>query len=100
MGPYWYVKLTFKQQQTDAEIPAKPSNRKNYERQEQLDGYAFDAFEDVDVARRWIASPCADLGGLSPADAATSDLGLNQALDLLAQIRLARHKRSDPSNNK
>jgi uncharacterized protein (DUF2384 family) len=65
-------------------------SHQNFARQAQLDGYAFDAFEDLGVARRWIETPCDALGGLTPTDAAQSDDGLENALALLAQIRITR----------
>jgi hypothetical protein len=58
----------------------------DYDRFEQLDRHAFDAFSgDMCAANQWLAQPHPALGGISPNACASSDTQLQKALDVLAE---------------
>lgn len=60
---------------------------RDYHRFEQLDSFAFDAFEDMALAQQWLSQPHPTLGGMTPNECATNDLDLQKALDLMAEIK-------------
>lgn len=60
----------------------------DYERLEQLDGYAFEVFGDMVLVHEWLFSPHPSLDGMTPEDCARSETGLQKALDLLVGLKL------------
>lgn len=60
---------------------------KDYDRFEQLDGFAFDAFGDMKLAQQWLSQPHPALNGKTPNDCARSDRDLLKALELLADLK-------------
>jgi len=59
----------------------------DYERLQQLDGFAFDTFGEMDLVNAWVRKPHPLLGGLTPEACVCSDAGLEQVLNLLAVIK-------------
>lgn len=59
---------------------------RDYHRFEQLEGFAFDVFEDMAQAQQWLSQSHPALGERTPNDCASNDCDLQTALDLIAQL--------------
>lgn len=57
----------------------------DYERLAELDSLAFKALGSMIKARRWLDAPCADLGGLTPENAAKTPTGFKKVKRLLRE---------------
>ncbi|WP_092002238.1 antitoxin Xre/MbcA/ParS toxin-binding domain-containing protein [Polaromonas sp. OV174] len=60
----------------------------DYERFEQLDGYAFDIFQSMELAHEWLSNPHPALDGMTPNESACNSTGLQKTLNLLAGLKL------------
>lgn len=71
----------------------------DYERLEQLDGYAFDVFGDMVLVHEWLFNPHPSLDDMTPDACARTEAGLQKALDLLAGLKLASADVANKSTN-